>query len=400
MKTVRVLHCAFFALLILLCQTRIEAQWKRCGPQAGGNVTSFAVQGSRLFAGTSGNPNDGSQGSGIFLSDDSGSNWRQTNAGLSDTNVLALISEGTNLFASTQSSVIFRSTDRGGTWNALAGFQSSKPVCRFAVIGSILFAATDSLGIFRTTDEGVTWKAANVGLTETNIHSFAVMGSVLFANASYDGVGGVYRTTDSATSWTLARNSVFDIAAIGGDLFAAMFHTVDNGVMVSKDSGVTWGEAEGGGCGVYDVMGAAGTAVFSAHSQNGVSHSTDSGASWIPDNGINGFNAIAALGAYLFVGNADGIFRATVGGQTNAVVEGTNGSSTTAAQIYPNPTTGLITVQGASAKIQHITITNLLGESLIEQSTPGTASLTLDLSKLPAGIYFARFSSGNEVVKQ
>jgi hypothetical protein len=64
-------------------------------------------------------------------------------------------------------------------------------------------------------------------------------------------------------------------------------------------------------------------------------------------------------------------------------------------EISPNPTSGLVTVHGES--VSHITITNLLGQSLIEVSNPGAGSFTLDLSKLPAGTYYARFASERSV---
>jgi hypothetical protein len=41
---------------------------------------------------------------------------------------------------------------------------------------------------------------------------------------------------------------------------------------------------------------------------------------------------------------------------------------------------------------------NVLGETFSEMKNPGAADFTLDLSKLPPGIYVARFASAGSVV--
>ena len=69
-------------------------------------------------------------------------------------------------------------------------------------------------------------------------------------------------------------------------------------------------------------------------------------------------------------------------------------------RVFPNPTTGIITVHNASANIQHVTVSSILGESVLELEHPNAPEFTLDLSKLPAGIYFARFVMAGEVVSR
>ena len=316
MKHKRIILSSILTCAPLIFNAPVEAQWTKCGP-LGGSATSLALLGSRLFAGTAANPYYFSMGSGIYLSDDSGGSWRQSNTGLSDTNVLALAAEGTKLFASTQDSGIFRSIDSGATWTRLRSFQSWKPACRLATIGSMIFAATDSNGIFRTTDEGASWSAANVGLKESNIHSLAVVGSVLFANASYDGDGGVYKSIDSGQTWSKVCAAMFDIAAVGNTLFGCIYGG-QQGVMYSLDSGATWhlGGGGPGGCGVYYSLASSGGVVFCFHTQDGgVAHSTDSGRTWTSDN-VGCFSAIATLGSDLFLANTEGVHRTTDNGTT------------------------------------------------------------------------------------
>ncbi|MDP4230543.1 MAG: T9SS type A sorting domain-containing protein [Bacteroidota bacterium] len=295
-------------LLLLLGSVEIlHGQWVHCGPQ-GGSVSSFAVLGSNLFAGTSTNVFTNAPGGGVFHSADSGSHWVQVNAGLADLNIVALATEGIYLFAATDTGGVYRSSDLGKTWQQLPAMKSS-PVNIFATLGTFLFAAIPGDGIFRSTDDGDTWIDVNTGVDEMDIASFGVSKGILYANAGFDGEGGVYRTLDSGASWVQVRNSVFSITATDNEVWAAMFHTVDNGVMYSSDSGATWSEGEGGGCGVYDLMGVAGNTIFSFHNQNGVSHSTDLGKTWISDYGVRSFNAVTGIGNYLFIGNESGVFR-------------------------------------------------------------------------------------------
>jgi hypothetical protein len=72
-------------------------------------------------------------------------------------------------------------------------------------------------------------------------------------------------------------------------------------------------------------------------------------------------------------------------------------SATLSVELSPNPTDGIITVHADNTK--HVTIENLLGRSVLEVANPRASEFTLDLSKLPAGLYFARFEMASGEVK-
>ena len=65
--------------------------------------------------------------------------------------------------------------------------------------------------------------------------------------------------------------------------------------------------------------------------------------------------------------------------------------------LSPNPATGMIIIHNAPANIVKATVLNVIGENVLEIS-PNAPEFTLDLSKLPAGTYFARFSLANKVI--
>ena len=64
-------------------------------------------------------------------------------------------------------------------------------------------------------------------------------------------------------------------------------------------------------------------------------------------------------------------------------------------QIFPNPNEGKFVVQiadcpGCLAKIENLTVMNVLGEKVFERSAIREQSLSIDLSKHPKGIYFVK----------
>ena len=66
--------------------------------------------------------------------------------------------------------------------------------------------------------------------------------------------------------------------------------------------------------------------------------------------------------------------------------------------ISPNPTRGIISIQGAPSNDLNISVLNILGETMMQLKNPHTSDFTLDLSKLIPGTYYIRFSSANSVV--
>jgi len=67
-------------------------------------------------------------------------------------------------------------------------------------------------------------------------------------------------------------------------------------------------------------------------------------------------------------------------------------------KVYPNPTTGIITVSEAPYNLLNVAVFNALGETVLELRNPHSPEFTLDLSKLIPGTYYIRFSSENSVV--
>jgi hypothetical protein len=84
------------------------ATWNELPLEVGFNT--FAVIGSSVFA--------GSNGAGVYRSDDNGESWYTVNNGVSHA-VTILISDGVRLYAGTQCSGVFVSEDLGQSWTKI-----------------------------------------------------------------------------------------------------------------------------------------------------------------------------------------------------------------------------------------------------------------------------------------
>ncbi len=131
------------------------------------NVTSLAVIGNNLFAGT---------GHGVFLSTDYGTSWAKVNNGFTGNLVNALTVKGNELFAGTFGMGVFRSSDNGANWTHTSLITD---VTALTVVDTNLFAGTWSSGIYRLKNWDSTW--IPVGLPNEYVTSFAFNNGYLYA---------------------------------------------------------------------------------------------------------------------------------------------------------------------------------------------------------------------------
>jgi hypothetical protein len=147
-------------------------------------VPSLAVSGTNLFSGT--------QGHGIFFSTNNGTSWSAVNTGLpfysagTTYDITSFAVYGMNLFAGTLGGV-FLSTNNGTNWTAVNTGLTNNDVNTLAVSGTNLFAGTLG-GVFLSTNNGTNWTAVNTGLTNNQIATFAVSGNNIFVGTHGNGV--------------------------------------------------------------------------------------------------------------------------------------------------------------------------------------------------------------------
>ena len=122
-----------FFLIVVVVST-CDAQWIRTNGPYGGNVHSYTVSGTNLFAGTNG---------GVFLSTNNGTGWTAANTGLTNRYVYALAVSGMDLFATREAAT--SSVDISHAWE-----MASTPNCE--AISLAVFAAASSFISFTTTE--------------------------------------------------------------------------------------------------------------------------------------------------------------------------------------------------------------------------------------------------------
>jgi len=239
-------------------------------------VNALAIMGADIFAGT---PN-----TGVYLSSNFGTSWAQSNNGMITSDVRALNFNGSDLFGGSNGAGVFLTSSSGANWNVINSGVTNLTVTAFATIGVNTFAGTSG-GVFLTTNNGASWAAVNTGLGNTNVTSLQVIGTNLFAGTFG---GGVYLTTNNGTGWSavntgLSRLTVNTLTACGSNLFAG---TDNSGIFMSSNNGGTWTTVNSGlpldwiysmstsGSNIYAVLG----------SSSGVWLSTDNGTSWTQRN--------------------------------------------------------------------------------------------------------------------
>ncbi len=194
------------------------AQWVQTGGPATEWVSSLAVVGDKVFAGT---------GEGVFVLSGRGAAWTPAYDGLNCPDVRCLATVGTALFA-------------GTNWLDMA------PWLVETMKGNIG-------GVFVSKDQGLTWVRANSGLPpHTDVRTFAVIGKILFVGSDVfvdleeeiEADGGIFLTGDEGKSWTdTGSMSTNFLASAGASLFA---ESLLEGFIRSKDNGKTWKPASMG----------------------------------------------------------------------------------------------------------------------------------------------------------
>jgi hypothetical protein len=348
----------FFLLMVIAsaffinCNTLL-CQWVSANGPYGGTVTSFASNGSSIFAGTSG---------GVYRSTDNGSTWTFTSNGLTTLNITSLFQTGGKIYAGTSSGG-FVSSDNGGTWNSLlaAGLTFWQVNC-FAANGSTIYAGTSN-GPYISTNSGTQWAPDTAGISNIIVKSLTVYGNYVFAGTmstiyraplsggkwvipytpsktnqissfvslrgtlfAGDGTYGVLASSDSGKSWLststtfpMTYPSIYALGTDGNRVFAGLL----TGLYVTADSGGHWTESDNGIVQKFvNALLVQGTTIFAGTNGLGVFRSTDSGGHWTSSS-----TGLMATSGFALVTDSTNVYAATQGGVFRKTVGGTNWTS-------------------------------------------------------------------------
>lgn len=106
------------------------------------SVSSLLVKGINLFAGTT--------TGGLYVSNNSGRNWTESNVGIAVRYFASLLCVGNNIIAGTGGNGVFLSSDDGASWTALnSGVPKGDAVWSLASSDTYVFAGTFNDGVWR-----------------------------------------------------------------------------------------------------------------------------------------------------------------------------------------------------------------------------------------------------------
>ena len=138
------------------------------------------------------------------------SQWVLVNGGIENRTVYSLACVGNNIFAGTNGYGVYLSTNNGSNWVQLyVNNPIPNWVNAFAIIENTVFAGTMILtgptGLFKTTNNGVNWTTTS--LNNQNVQSLLVYGSSFFAGTErYPHPGtqpqGIFVSYNNGLSWT------------------------------------------------------------------------------------------------------------------------------------------------------------------------------------------------------
>jgi photosystem II stability/assembly factor-like uncharacterized protein len=361
-------------------------------------VTTFTLNGSNIFAGTS---NDG-----VFITSDNGSIWNQINNGLTVPNINALTYNSSNVYAGTNSG-LFRSTNNGLNWAHVGSVFDDRIIVLTGNETSV-FAGSMYSSVYRSTNNGAFWNS--IGPGSCMITALGANGENIFAYAydmsSHGIISGVYRSTNNGNDWAIVNGLPYNpkcFAFNGSNVFAGIGGT---GIYLSTDNGSNWTQINNGLSDKYvNSIVVFDTNVFAGTENGGVYLSTNNGSQWTQvNNGLISIDVqtLAIDGTYLFAGILKGgVWKRPLSELTGITNEETElPKDFNLSQNYPNPFNPNTTINYSLAKAGSVRLIvyNAIGSKVAtvvnEYKPVGNYSVQFNKSNLPSGIYFYKLEAG------
>ena len=373
-------------LLFLFCASKTNSQWIK--------VSSLGITYSFLSTETSILV---SSSDGIYKSTDSGTTWRQSSIGLSNTYGGYLQKIGQNIFDSIDN-VVYQSTNGGSSWEILYTFPDTMWVNAFVQDSGILYLAMYQ-GIYKSLDYGKSWVCITppFGYKFTSI---CISNGKIFAGSNGN---GVYFSSDDGQNWKQLNNHM-DFLFVQS--LACCGDNVITGEYLLKENDSTWTQTTV--TGNVHIVESYKDNIFAGTQEEGVWLSTSNGVDWqnislnLPDT-INVFG-LKVIGDYLFAGTyKNGIWRI----QLSQVITSVNNINPSLIanyelyQNYPNPFNPSTTIKYQLPASGNVTlkIFDILGREVAtlvnEFQAAGSYARMLNAASLSSGVYFYRLQTCN-----
>ncbi|MCX6258752.1 MAG: hypothetical protein NTW49_12775 [Bacteroidia bacterium] len=280
----------FLTVFISLCTILIaNAQWQQSALPEGGEIFCMASQGSIIYAGTN--------GSGLYVSADSGQTWTSVST-FTGTSVYCLYISGNNIFAGASIQAtnsawpacnLYISTDNGQNWTVINNVPNGNvtPITAIVQSGSCLFLSSSGMGIYKSVNNGLNWTAVNNGLGNMDITCITIIDTILVAG---HGSSGIYKSSDNGQTWIsintgLTNYHIYSLMAHSNDLYAG----TDSGVYKSPDLGQNWYSINNGtNLDSASALSYHDSSIYVGTMKHGIFVSSDDGLSWTQmNNGLD-----------------------------------------------------------------------------------------------------------------
>ena len=290
-----------------------DTTWRALGTFRG-EVSSLAVSGSTIFAGTT--------RYGILRSLDNGETWIPVNNGFKwAPEVTSLAVKESSVYVGTADMGLAVTSDNGSSWVDIPNEYGIKHITAFLVYESNILFST-FYDIYLSKDFGVTWKRM-ASETIGRINALIEFNDLNFIAGTSE---GVYISNLDAKNWLPIQNGLGSLSKFIRTMAvhdSVIFLGTPVGVWSSSNSGLNWEEKCGGigydkgiSCfaftGTHLYCGATFSSPEDTVHQNTVFVTADRGTSWKPaSHGLSNrsVNALAVLSTFLFAGTDSGIWR-------------------------------------------------------------------------------------------
>ena len=343
------ISCIFITVFCLSMQA---AEWKPVasgstgGRRQGGWINQMIIHPTK--------PNvfyTATEGTGVLVSEDSGSTWVPKNNGLiqasegtvSGYHIRCLAIDPANpeiMYAGMAAFGVFKTTDGGENWstmNELLGDTFTKVMAIHPNKQDVLYLGTDGGGMYQRTSDSSEWEEIIEGMKNTYIKALVM--DPKDPNMMYAGTdGGVSKTTNGGDAWVQVNNGLTTryilSLAIDPENTNILYAGTDNaGLFMTEDGGDNW-ISIGGDIwmtkGLIDefappgeepqttllvsslAVNPANTAIVYAANPSGVFRSADSGQTWSQINAgltnteVKSLTITSAEPVTVYAGTADG----------------------------------------------------------------------------------------------
>ena len=274
----------------------------------------------------------------LFRTTDGALNWKSTGAGLTgDVRSLAIAPNDPNtMYAATNGDegATFRSTDAGATWTRLPDFGSVITLAVDPTNSSVVYVG--SIRLFKSTDGGISRSVVNLPVIEAGVRCIVFDPST--PTTIYVGSDvGVFRSTDSGSTWTTLNN--FDTPIFGSITALAIDPTAPS-------------------------------TIYAASTNAGLFKTTNGGSSWVTiNNGLSTSDTRTVTAVVIDPFNSS-ILYALQG--FNTLYKSTNGGALWTPLITPFPTINTILADPTTASTLYV---GTFGGGVLK-TTNGGASFT------------------------